>query len=357
VEGSRRADGLGTIEPVTFLIFESSTPPSYSQILERTLSGEMRFNFRPTPNCANIDCEVPPMSPASLIAIAILSGFFSRDKSTPKCVTGQSIECACTDGRKGAQTCNERGTFDVCLCGATTMKGREPSQVCDPTGTWVFSGSSTDRKCKAKPIAETIIVTGGNGEWVVGSAKQLPWNVSTLKVDGPTCKMRITAQIDTCPSCRPAEDSYTFLADLTANSESVQGDVVVTHEPSYDDSERGMTSCVQSFKLHGKKRSLTDQQSVFDKVAAARKFQKFCKERAFENAFPWLEKHPKGGQVNAEIVIEPNGDLGLVKFDGQDQHLKDNLPERDEPFLEKFQPNPTGKRQTVVLPLVVPPRE
>jgi hypothetical protein len=31
-----------TIEPVTFVIFQSSTPPSYSQILERTLSGEMQ---------------------------------------------------------------------------------------------------------------------------------------------------------------------------------------------------------------------------------------------------------------------------------------------------------------------------
>jgi hypothetical protein len=297
------------------------------------------------------------MSHVTLCAVTILSALFGRNSSTPKCVTGQSIACVCTDGRKGAQTCNARGAYEVCVCGATTVKGSEASQVCDPAGTWVFSGSPTDRKCKAKPIAETIIVAGGNGEWVVGSTKQLPWNVSTLTVDGPTCRMRIAAQIDSCPSCRPAEDSYAFLADLIADSEKVQGDVVVTHEPSYDDSERGVPSCVNSFKLHGKKRQLTDEQRVFDKVAAARKFQKFCKERAFENAFLWLEKHPKGGQVNAEIVIEPNGDLGLVKFDGQDQHLKDRIPERDEPFFEKFQPNPTGKRQTVVLPLVVPPRE
>lgn len=41
VEGAHRDDGLGTIEPVAFIIFQSRTPPSYSEILKRTLSDEM----------------------------------------------------------------------------------------------------------------------------------------------------------------------------------------------------------------------------------------------------------------------------------------------------------------------------
>lgn len=36
--------------------------------------------------------------------------------STPLCVPGQSVACACTDGRQGAQTCNESGAFDACVC-------------------------------------------------------------------------------------------------------------------------------------------------------------------------------------------------------------------------------------------------
>ena len=299
------------------------------------------------------------MSPAILLTAAVLAGIFSRSNPSPKCVPGQSVECACTDGRKGAQSCNDRGAFDPCLCQQTGTKGAQPgpSQPCSPVGVWTFSGSPTDHKCKVKPLTDTIIIAGENNKWVVGSTKQLPWNIQTLTVDGSACQLLINAQFETCPSCRPSEDSYNFVADLTASSGKIKGDVVVTHEPSYDDGERGVASCVQRFKLHGEKRPLTDKERDFDKVAAARKFQKFCKERVFENAFPWLEKHPKGGQVNAEIVIEPNGDLGMVKFDGQDQHLKERILERDETFLEKFQANPTGRKQVVTLPLVVPPAE
>jgi len=42
VDGVRRAGNPGIIEPVAFVIFASSTPPSFSQILQQKLSGEMR---------------------------------------------------------------------------------------------------------------------------------------------------------------------------------------------------------------------------------------------------------------------------------------------------------------------------
>jgi len=100
------------------------------------------------------------MSHVTLYAVTILSALFGHNSSTPKCVTGQSIACVCTDGRQGAQTCNARGAYEVCVCEVTTVKGSEASRVCDPAGTWVFSGSPTDRKCKAYPIAETIVVAG-----------------------------------------------------------------------------------------------------------------------------------------------------------------------------------------------------
>ena len=34
----------------------------------------------------------------------------------PTCVPGMTISCACVDGAMGAQSCNERGTYDPCAC-------------------------------------------------------------------------------------------------------------------------------------------------------------------------------------------------------------------------------------------------
>jgi hypothetical protein len=42
VDGVRKANDPGTIQPVAFIIFQSDTPPSYSQILHTALAGEMQ---------------------------------------------------------------------------------------------------------------------------------------------------------------------------------------------------------------------------------------------------------------------------------------------------------------------------
>ncbi len=47
----------------------------------------------------------------------------------PRCVPGLSMECACVDGRMGAQSCRPDGTFDPCLCatsGASAPDGAAP---------------------------------------------------------------------------------------------------------------------------------------------------------------------------------------------------------------------------------------
>ena len=36
------------------------------------------------------------------------------------CVPGRSIECACTDGRSGAQVCDTDGTYGACTCTGMT---------------------------------------------------------------------------------------------------------------------------------------------------------------------------------------------------------------------------------------------
>ena len=41
----------------------------------------------------------------------------------PLCIPGQSVGCACTDGRSGAQVCSGEGTFGPCVCtGASTIE-------------------------------------------------------------------------------------------------------------------------------------------------------------------------------------------------------------------------------------------
>jgi hypothetical protein len=37
-----------------------------------------------------------------------------------RCVPGQAVACPCTDGRMGAQTCEDDGTFAACVCAPTT---------------------------------------------------------------------------------------------------------------------------------------------------------------------------------------------------------------------------------------------
>jgi hypothetical protein len=34
----------------------------------------------------------------------------------PRCVPGQSTECACADGRNGSQTCADDGLYESCVC-------------------------------------------------------------------------------------------------------------------------------------------------------------------------------------------------------------------------------------------------
>ncbi len=36
--------------------------------------------------------------------------------AVPVCVPGMAVACACVDGTMGAQRCNERGTYDPCVC-------------------------------------------------------------------------------------------------------------------------------------------------------------------------------------------------------------------------------------------------
>lgn len=53
---------------------------------------------------------------ASLLGILPLVSLTACGASTPKCVSGASATCACTDGQQGAQVCQDNGKFGPCEC-------------------------------------------------------------------------------------------------------------------------------------------------------------------------------------------------------------------------------------------------
>lgn len=58
----------------------------------------------------------------SFVAVAIASSAavasVACSKGSERCVSGASVACACVDGRKGAQTCQDDGRFGPCRCEA-----------------------------------------------------------------------------------------------------------------------------------------------------------------------------------------------------------------------------------------------
>ncbi|MDB4963954.1 MAG: hypothetical protein JWP01_3953 [Myxococcales bacterium] len=50
----------------------------------------------------------------------------------PKCVTGESVACACSTGATGAQVCRASGTFEPCVC--TTPSTPPAHPVTDAMG-------------------------------------------------------------------------------------------------------------------------------------------------------------------------------------------------------------------------------
>jgi hypothetical protein len=74
-----------------------------------------------------------------VIPVALACGGRSTEEqmsSVPKCVPGEQLSCACSDGAIGAQTCDQSGAFEPCSCAAPLRgSGGAGSGVTTPNDT------------------------------------------------------------------------------------------------------------------------------------------------------------------------------------------------------------------------------
>ena len=75
----------------------------------------------------------PAMVASALYALVGLTACLSADEGFDKtCIPGQAAPCACTDGRAGAQSCMEDGTFAACVCEGPVPSGAADSGASRP---------------------------------------------------------------------------------------------------------------------------------------------------------------------------------------------------------------------------------
>lgn len=101
-------------------------------------------------------------------------------EDAPSCVVGASVSCACTDGRRGAQTCSPQRTLGPCVCtesppqdagdaGDTNDTGPAPdgaddvSQTGDrPTDTFGDGAEDTGSTTDGTPGADVVFDAGAD---------------------------------------------------------------------------------------------------------------------------------------------------------------------------------------------------
>lgn len=70
-------------------------------------------------------------SPFPLIAFALAAACgHAAAPGAARCVAGQTVECPCADGARGAQTCLKDGSFAPCACAPRTPVARAAAPPC-----------------------------------------------------------------------------------------------------------------------------------------------------------------------------------------------------------------------------------
>jgi hypothetical protein len=85
----------------------------------------------------------------------------SSGSKADKCVEGKTAECACPEGKKGVQTCDDKGAFGECKCDAPAAKAGETKSGTTTAGQPVAKGDTndgTDSKDSAKSLAGACAV-------------------------------------------------------------------------------------------------------------------------------------------------------------------------------------------------------
>jgi hypothetical protein len=102
------------------------------------------------------------------LALGLVAGCGHGVSTEPgACTPGQSIACACTDGRHGAQSCAANGTYDPCSCTGSGDGGGPHKLVFITSATFsgnlVVSGSQPTGLAAADALCATAATAAGLG--------------------------------------------------------------------------------------------------------------------------------------------------------------------------------------------------
>lgn len=298
----------------------------------------------------------------------ILSCSSSEPPSPSRCIEGASVECSCTDGRRGAQNCQNNGTLAACVCmsppppaenvvppAVASASQATASVGCDISGSWSVMAKSTNAKCGKREIMDDWLITGGPDKWGISRFKELPVRMKSAKKDSGGCRVKLFGHEEECPSCVPSEKYFEWVIDAkVANGATMTGQMTYTKFPSWDAADEGAKPCVQRYTITGRRQDTAFKTESkippFDSEKAKRNFLSLYNDFFYECWFP-AHALGVGTSVNADIRITIEGDIDSIKINGQEQAARDNCVERYRPFLEHFQENLTGIAQVVRVPL------
>ncbi len=110
--------------------------------------------------------DLSPRTPraltAAFAALVLLACSTSSPTAASRCTPGQASACVCTDGRTGAQSCGNDGTYAACVCGASPGSA-DASIDASPDATVSADGGPADGSRDATPDAGADGAAGDDG--------------------------------------------------------------------------------------------------------------------------------------------------------------------------------------------------
>jgi len=94
-----------------------------------------------------------------MVAAALVLSGCGDDDGASTCTAGMSVPCTCTDGRSGAQVCQDDGTFGMCVCEGTMFDagGEEDAGGTDAgSGTDAGATDAGDGDDAGTPVVDVV---------------------------------------------------------------------------------------------------------------------------------------------------------------------------------------------------------
>lgn len=275
----------------------------------------------------------------SLLCVLTCMLLAGCSSSPAKCIPGASVECACNNGTRSAQTCSSDGTYQPCDCAAAATSvapsavDRKTSPPCSLEGTWSLKVSWGKGTCggKQKPYNYKFAVVLKDGtpslrSMMNGNAPKL---ISSTQNEG-ACSLKISSSSELCPSCVPFEGMGTTTYELNVVDSDISGSGQYKEHGGYEKKD-----CKRILAISGKRTPTKKEDMVFDRQAASAYFKDFIKTSECDV--------PSTRELLVEVA--PNGGFTSVTIRGKRYDLRKVCLEKYLSFLEFS--NPSGELQTL----------